>query len=130
MAAFQETCVCECAGARRSGKRDFSDPGSLYSVLLPQPVKLLFLSNSSARSLEIISIMFGSSMQVQAGGKELCGMQCLEMLDLKLCRKKKHLDLVRSCSSASDIALTVHFSYLAISFYSAVTQCEILVCMC
>lgn len=39
------------------------------SVLCLQPIKLLFLSNSTARSLEIISIMCGSSVQVQAGGK-------------------------------------------------------------
>jgi len=50
-------------------KRISPAPGSLYSIILPQPLKLLFLSNSNVRSLEIISIMFGSSKQVQAGGK-------------------------------------------------------------
>ena len=69
MAALQETCVCEHGGGGGVAKRTSPAPGSFYSILLPQPVKLLFLSNSNARSLEIISIMFGSSMQVQAGGK-------------------------------------------------------------
>lgn len=109
-------------------KRTSPAPGSLYSILLPQPVKLLFLSNSNARSLEIISITFGSSMQVQAGGKRTERHAVPEMLYFKLCRKKKHLDLVRSCLSASNIALTVRFSHLAISFSLAITQCEILVC--
>lgn len=49
-------------------KKNF--PGYSASVqFCLQPVKLLFLSNSGARSLEIISIMCGSSMQAQAGGK-------------------------------------------------------------
>lgn len=42
--------------------------GSFHPSRLLQPVKLPFLSNSSARCLEIISIMLGSSKQVQAGG--------------------------------------------------------------
>lgn len=69
MAALQETCVCECAEGGGVAKRTSPTPESFYSIILPQPVKLPFLSNNNAKSLEIVSIMFGSSMQVQAGGK-------------------------------------------------------------
>lgn len=61
-------------GVRREGrgggvvKRASLALGSFHSRRFPQSVKLPFLSNRSARCLEIISIMLGSSKQVRAGG--------------------------------------------------------------
>jgi len=46
------------------------------------------------------------------------------MLDFKLCRKKKHLDLVRSYLTASNVALK--FGYLIFLGYK--TLCD--TCMC
>lgn len=69
MADLQETIVYMSLLRGRRVEKGLPWLQCLCSVLRLQPVKLLFLSNSSARSLEIISIMCGSSMQVQAGGK-------------------------------------------------------------
>lgn len=69
MADLQETIVYMSLLRGRRVEKELPWLQCLCSVLCLQPVKLLFLSNSGARSLEIISIMCGSSMQAQAGGK-------------------------------------------------------------
>lgn len=66
MAALQEACVSLLV---RRGRRASLAPGFCYSVLLPQLMKLVLLSNRSATPLEIINIMVGSRMQDRAGRK-------------------------------------------------------------
>lgn len=63
-------------GKKGGVERIYPTTMPLYSMLLPQPVKLLFLSNRNARSLEIISIMFGSNIQVQMGAGKNSVLRC------------------------------------------------------